>query len=287
MIRDHSNQDLQKASFVNADLSYNNFSNSDLRGADFSGADLTGADFTNAKTGIPPLNVFLIFLVALVFSLLSGYMAMLAGRAIQAMLASKDFNVRASAIIGVVVAGLFIIYSYWKGGGKAVRYLMIPVIVIAAIIGVTAYLTGLGTGKGMLFLIIALLLLMIMLVVGTVARAVAGALSTNILFLMVAMGGGMFGKSLGGGVGTVILAISCALISKRALSGAKGFETLRKLAFRITSRLGTSFRNARLADARFSRSQIRNSDFSNADITSVDWGNAKKVNCINTNEILK
>jgi Pentapeptide repeats (8 copies) len=121
---------------------------------------------------------------------------------------------------------------------------------------------------------------MMMLIVGTAARAAAGTLSSTILFVIVALGGGMFGKSVGGGIGTVIMAISCALISKRALSGAKGFEGLRRIAFAITSTFGTSFRNAKLFKANFAGSKIRNSDFSDADISSVNWGDAKKMNCI-------
>jgi uncharacterized protein YjbI with pentapeptide repeats len=90
----------------------------------------------------------------------------------------------------------------------------------------------------------------------------------------------MFGKSLGGGIGTVIMAISCAVISKKALSGAKGFEGLRRIAHSITSKFGTSFRDTRLSHANFSGSKIRNSDFSNADISTVNWGDSKKINCV-------
>jgi hypothetical protein len=59
-----------------------------------------------------------------------------------------------------------------------------------------------------------------MFIVGTIARAAARTLS-NILFMIVALSGGMFGKSVGGGIGTVAMAIACALMSKELLSGAK------------------------------------------------------------------
>jgi uncharacterized protein YjbI with pentapeptide repeats len=76
------------------------------------------------------------------------------------------------------------------------------------------------------------------------------------------------------------LAISCVLISKKALAGAPGFESLRKIACTITAKFGTSFRNTRLSNANFSQSKIRNADFTNADVSSVQWGDSKKVNCI-------
>src|SRR5205085_2207966 len=128
--------------------------------------------------------------------------------------------------------------------------------------------------------IFALLLLVVMFVVGTIARAAAGTLSSTIIFLIVAVGGSLFSKSVGGGIGTTIMALSCAQISKRALSGAPGFEGLQKVARFITAKFGTSFRNARLADVDFTGSKIRNADFSNADISHVNWGNSKKRNCI-------
>ena len=281
---DYSYQNLRNSSFVNEDLSYARFENADLRGANFTGSNLSGADFTNAKTGIVPKNTILIFFGALAISALSGYIAMLAGNTVQGMLASRDDKIRAAGFLTIIITVLFIAYAYWKGTGIAVRRLVIPVLIAAAVVGLTAYFSGLGTGKGMLYQILALLLVVVMFVVGTIARATAGTLS-NLLFIVVALSGGMFGKSVGGGIGTVVMAIGCALVSKKALSGAKGFEGLRNLAFYITSKFGTSFRRCRMANADFSQSKkIRNADFSNADISFVHWGKAKKVNCIIRNE---
>jgi len=277
---DYSYQNLRNTSFVNEDLRYARFENADLRGANFTGSDLAGADFANAKTGIVPKNTILIFLAALAISALSGYIAMLAGNTVQHMLSSPDIKIRYAGILTLIITVLFIAYAYWKGTTMAVENLIIPFLIAAALVGLTAYFSGLGTGKGMLYLILALLLVLVMFIVGTVARATAGTLS-NVLFIIVALSGGMFGKSVGGGLGTVIMAIGCALISKKALSGAKGFKGLRTIALYITSKFGTSFRSCKMANADFSQSKkISNADFSNADISFVHWGKAKKVNCI-------
>jgi len=277
---DYSYQNLQNSSFENEDLRYARFENADLRGANFTGSNLAGADFSNAKTGIVPKNTILIFLAALAVSALSGYIAMLAGNTVQHMLASNDAYVRSAGILAIIITVLFIVYAYWKGTSVAFRNLIMPVIVAAILLGVTAYYSGLGTGKGMLFLILSLVLVLVMFIVGTVARATAGTLS-NILFIIVALSGGMFGKSVGGGIGTMIMAIGCALVSKKALSGAKGFKGLRTIALYITSKFGTSFRSCKMANADFSQSKkINNADFSNADISFVLWGKTKKVNCI-------
>jgi uncharacterized protein YjbI with pentapeptide repeats len=280
MPESYSNRNFQKASFKNAKLTKINFSGSDLRGADFSGADLTGADLSNVRTGIALANVFLLFIAALLVSLLSGYVAMLAGRTMQLMLDSPDIKIRNGGIITIAIVIVAIIYLYWKGGGKVLWNLLVPVIITAFIIGIISYMSGFGTGKGMLYLILALVLAVIMFSVGTMARAAAGSLS-NILFVVVALSGGMFGKTVGGGIGTIVMALACALISKRALSGVKGFETLRYIASYITRKFGTSFRRAKLNGASFSQATLKNADFSNADDASVNWEGAKKNNCIN------
>ncbi|HEX6182136.1 MAG TPA: pentapeptide repeat-containing protein [Chitinophagaceae bacterium] len=282
MGKDYSHKNLRNASFQNEDLSYASFSKSDLRGADFTGADLRGADFTYSRTGITPKTTAWIFVLALAVSLLSGYLAMLAGQTVHTMFESKDPNVRASGIATIVIMVLFIGYSYWKGVGTAVKHLIFPAFVLAFVIGTLAYLTGAGTGMGVLYLVLSLLLVVLMFVVGTVARAAAGVLS-NIVFLVVALAGGIFGRNLGGGIGSVVLAITCMQISKKALSGARGFESLRKIARYITTKFGTSFRKTTLSDADFSSSKIHNSDFSDAEVSFVNWNNSKKMNCITHN----
>ena len=280
MAKDYSNKNLQNTSFKNEDLSYTSFANSDLRGADFTGADLTGANFAHVRTGITPLNTIYIFIAALIVSLVSGYFAMLAGTTVHEMLVSKDQNIRIAGIATIVITILFIIYAWRKGTGKAIKSLMIPLALVAAIVGVIFTVSRLGTGYGMLYQLIALLFVVLMFVVGTIARATANTLSV-ILFLIVAVSGGIFGKSIGGGVGSTIMALACAQVSKRALSDAKGFETLRKIAFYVTKRFGTSFRNTKLAAADFSQSKIHNADFTNAkNISLVNWGDSKKINCI-------
>jgi len=281
---EYANKDLQKASFCDEDLSGVDFSGSDLRGANLRGANLSGTNFSNVKTGIPFMIVIWLFLVSLAFSLLSGYIAMLTGRTIQAMLKSGDPHLGAAAIITLALSVVFIAYAWWKGGA-AIRNLVIPVCIIALIIGLVFYFTGIGTGRGMAYIILCNILLAAMFIIGTIARAAAGGLS-NILFLIVALSGGIFGRSVGGGIGTMIMAIACMQISKRALSNVPGFEGLRRIASSITRRYGTSFRDAKLQGAVFSQSQIHNADFSNTDFAMVNWGDSRKVNCLINGKIV-
>jgi uncharacterized protein YjbI with pentapeptide repeats len=282
---EYSNKDLQKASLTDEELSGVDFSGSDLRGANLRGSNLSGANFSNVRTGIPSMIVAWLFLVSLGASLLAGYFAMLTGRTIQGMLKSGDPLLGTAGIIAIALSVLFIAYAWWKGGGAAIRNLVIPASVVALIIGLVAYFTGVGTGKGMAYLVLSNILLMIMLIIGTIARAAAGSLS-NILFLIVALSGGMFGKSVGGGIGTVVMALACMQISKRALKNASGFEGLRKIAASITRKYGTSFRDAKLQGADFSHSKIHNADFSNTDFAMVNWGDSMKINCLFNKKIV-
>lgn len=276
---DYSKKNLRGESFKDEHLVNTSFKGSDLRGVDFSGADLTGADLSQVKTGIPPFKTFLIFFVTLVFSMLSGYIAMLAGNTIQEMLNSEDLKIKAAGGISIILIIAFIVYYYFKGGSSVLKHLLIPAFLLSIVIAVVAYFSGLGTGRGMLFLCLSLLLVVALITLGTIARALAGVLSSTILFVIVTASGSIFGSRVGGGLSATILALSCVLISKRALSGVKGFESLRRVASLITQKFGTSFQNANLTNANFSQAKIQNADFSNADLTSVNWTDSKKENC--------
>ena len=276
---DYSDKNLRGVSFADQDLRYASFVNSDLRGADFSGANLNGVDFTLVKTGITPFKVVLIFIVAVIISMSSGYAAMLVVQTLETMLASQNQQVRMAGYLAIIIALVFILYTSWKGGGNAVKTLILPAIFLALLVSLTAYLSGFGTGMGMLYLVLSLILIVFMFVAGAVARVVADAAS-NILFVFVAFSGGLFGDSIGGDISTLTLSLANAFISKRALSGAEGFILLRKVAMVITRKFGTSFRNTKMVNARFFRAKVLNADFSDTDISEVNWGGAKKINCI-------
>lgn len=279
MQKDYSNKNLQHVSFRGKYLPNSNFSGSDLRGADFTGADISHSNFSGIKTGIPFLKVVLIFTIALLISLLSGFVAMLAGKTIEQMLASGDKNVETAGTLSTVIIILFILVALWRGVGKAIYSIFFPAIILAIIVFIIAYVSGLGTGRGMLFLILSILLVSLMFIIGTAARAAAGSLS-NILFIIVAISGGLFSKTVGGGVGTAVMAVSCAIISKRGLAGTKGFQGLEKIGFYITSKFGTSFRNSILTNTVFEGAILHNTDFSGAKTTGVLWGDAEKLHNI-------
>jgi len=277
---DYKNQNLQGKSFKEQNLQNADFSGSDLRGADFNGANLSNSNFSNTKTGLSISSFILIFILSLVISLLSGYIAMLTGTTIQTMFGSGDKNI---VLAGYITSGLFIVFillTIWKGGGFTMK-IVFPVILLALILGAIFILTGAGTGMGAFYGVIAICLFVLMFYVGTISRASAGTLASNVLFIIVALGGGMFGKSIGGGLGTVVMALSCAAISKRALKGTKGFEFLSSVALKVGTYFGTSFKSADLTNANFSSSVIKNTNFTDAKLDGVNWENTKKLYTLN------
>jgi hypothetical protein len=272
---DYSNENLQGRKFNAASLQKVSFHGADLRGANFSLAKLNGADFSGSKSGIRLRSQALLFFLSFVVSCFSGYLAMLAGNTIQLLLKSVNANERLAGYGTCFLFAVFTVFAISKGLFKAINKLLVIMIAAAVALGLFMYFTGLGTGIGALYGAVAILLMVLMFVIGTIARATIGTLGSNILFFVVAISGGMFGRSVGGGIGTVVMALCSAVISKRALK-EKGNSVLREVALFISSRFGTSFKDADLTNGNFSNAQIRNSDFSNAIVTGVDWTNTQK-----------
>jgi len=275
-ITQYAGQNLQGRSFKGADLQNANFSGADLRGADFSGANLMGTDFSTSITGMKISSKILIFTIALIISLFSGYLAMLVASTTWGMIKSTDKFEQIGGYVTVVFLVFFAAIASWKGLFKTIKKVLPFMIAIPVILGLFMVLTKLSSGKGSFYGLIALLLLVVMFVVGTISRATAGTLASGILFIIVAIGGGIFGRTVGGGIGTVVMAISCAYISKHALKADNPDSMLRRIALTAGTWFGTSFKNADLRQANFSRAIISNTDFSGANLSGVDWTDSKK-----------
>jgi hypothetical protein len=286
MVMDFTNQTLRGRRFQRQNLEDADFSGTDLRGVDFSFANLKGARFVRVKTGITTASKLSLFLLSLVLSLLSGYIAMVSGKTAQVLLQSGEPMLRIGGYITTVFFLVFTIAAVWKGLFKVINTLLPIMIVTAIAMGLFMYLSGLGTGKGAIYGSLSLLLMAMMFIVGTIARATVGTLGSNLLFLVVALGGGMFGKSVGGGIATMIMAIACAVISKRALADESGKSVLKKIALRISSSLGTSFKNADLTNANFRDAELHNTDFSHAHLNGINWTRARGIFRLEDKDVL-
>jgi hypothetical protein len=274
-VEDRKKQSLKKT-YKGENLHDADFRGTDLRGINFEGTILSNADFSGCRTGLKPSSASLIFIVSLAISLLSGYIAMLTGSMIRLMIASEDSTVVTTGYITFWLMISFLFLTAWKGG--KVTLISLPVsIAVMLMLGLIARLTETGTGRGAVLGSLALVLFLVMVLVGTISRAAAGTMSSTVIFLLVAMSGPMFGKFVfGGQIGTVILAVSCAIISKRALSDTDRFPLLKNVALKTGAYFGTSFVNADLSGANFSESLIKNTNFKGAKLINVNWENSKK-----------
>ena len=241
--------------------------------------DLTGAIFEKCTVGINPSNRVIIFIIAACLSLFAGYIAMLAGTTVQALLAAKEPRLR---MAGFIICGLFLVFiavAIWRGLHNTSLKVGAGMLVLIILIGLVSYFTEANAaGVGALYGLSSLLLVFAMLIIGAVARATAGTLQSTILFLLVALGGGMFAKSLGGGIGTLIMAIATAIISKKALANKKN-SLVKYLALRISASFGTSFKNANLYGASFKNMAVNNCKFDGAVLENVKMINSTSSLC--------
>ena len=265
-----------KKQYIGKDLKDSDFRGADLRGYDFKGAKLSNANFSGCRTGVKTSSSVIIFIAALIISLMSGYIAMLSGTTLREMLASSNKTVVATGYINLGLMIVFMILTVWKGG--KVTIISIAIIVpFMLLLGVIARLTDLGTGEGSIQGSFTMLLFLLMIIIGTIARASAGTMSSNIIFIAVAVSGPLFGKFvLDAGYGTTVLAIACAVISKRSFSNSETYPLLKFIALKTGSYLGTSFEKADLTGANFSGATIKNTNFKGAKLSGVNWENAKK-----------
>ena len=191
---DYSGKNLQGQSFKDQNLKNANFSGADLRGANFSNANLENADFSKAITGMKIQNSILLFIISLLISLLSGYIAMLVGITMKSMLLSDETTMQVSGYLTLGYFTVFIGFALWKGLFKAIKKVLFIMILLSVLLGLFGYVTGLGSGGGAVKGVFALLMITLMFLVGTISRASAGTLASNILFLIVGVAGSVFGR---------------------------------------------------------------------------------------------
>jgi uncharacterized protein YjbI with pentapeptide repeats len=134
----------QNKSFKGQDLNNADFSNCDIRGADFTNANLTGANFTNAQTGLKSWWVVGVFIIAAIFSIISGVGAALAAYLPAKFLKLKEFSFAAGLFLFWLLTFLnlfLLIITRRKGIQKALSNLAIvltvglPSIAILGVIG--------------------------------------------------------------------------------------------------------------------------------------------------------
>jgi hypothetical protein len=257
-------------SFRGRGLAHADFSGSDVRGADFTGADLRSADFTHAKIGVRPRVGAVIMGSSLLVALAAGVVI---GWGVNEM--RKRFNadewdqVAEGSSLGLTILVLLALIV-WKGFDFAFKFIGIFYAVVVAINVVGNLIWEefewlvLVKGTGLIVFVV------LAIAAGTLGRVVGGVFGMWSVILVAVFGGLATGQSEGGIAG-IVVAVTLAAISKRAVRGDPRDRTLRRIGHRLIRRWGTQFVDADLTGADFTGTDPSRCDARGATVDDVTW----------------
>lgn len=260
----------RSGSYRGQDLAGTDFSGTDVRGADFSGANLRAADFSHAKIGVPPRVGAVIMGTSLLVALGAGVAIGWGVNEIRQRFNSDEWDqVAEGGSLGLTILVLLALIV-WKGFDFAIKVIGVFYAVVVAInvVGnliweefewlVLVKATGL-----IVFVVLAIL-------AGTLGRVVGGVFGMWSVILVAVFGGLATGQSEGGIAG-IVVAVSLAAISKRAVRGDPRDRTLRRIGHRLIRRWGTQFIDADLTGADFTGTDASRCDARGATVDDVRW----------------
>jgi hypothetical protein len=288
-----SKRNLKGRSFKGLDLSNADFSGADIRGADFTYAILRGANFTNAKAGLEPQWVLLLFGILMVLAILLGVWTGFVGGLV-------ELKFRTSTI------GFQQVTGEWVTGFVLIAF------------AITAIHSGIAAGFGVFvaaFIVAIALALTVPAIAATVnpiAVAIAAAIATvitinfSIVLTSTAIVVLAFAAFMAFGIGEAAIAVSAFLlaftytvaiatattytvaivpivmgfstyITHRALRGDERDAVIRAILDSLTTRWGTSFRGADLTGADFTKAALKNTDFSESILLHARRGGRAKT----------
>ena len=309
MTQDFSGRNLQGRCFKNQDLTAANFCHADIRGADFTNTILKDANFSYAKAGLQRRWATALFIISLILSVLSGFIAAWAGMYAGSKLADSELTISARIFTIILMFAVFCsIAAIRQGIGAGLRTVgltMLLIIQLAIALNLVLTVTGSETEMvgvamavnraGTLAGVVAATWTLIYTLGGSVA--VAGATSGAISVFgtiggtvawavagttagVLAVIGGL--KVAGYLPATVVFAgVSTLLggyIAIRITAGDEKFSLIRRLVVVCNTTGGTNFQGADLTEANFTQAILKNTTLSNAILNRTCWFHAKKVN---------
>ncbi|NQE35553.1 hypothetical protein E5S67_03288 [Microcoleus sp. IPMA8] len=219
------------------------FSHQNLRGRNFKGQDLTGANFMGADIrGADFTNAILIE---------ADFTRAKAGLQRRRTIFLVTISLFLSLISGLMsaLAGFWVAVFFTPDNIK--QYTIFPgvvVLIVVAIFFIATIRQGIGTAAG--------------------AVVVAGAVAV-VVAVAVAVAGAAAGAGAVAGLGIYI--------AWRALAGDEKHAFVRKIAIAFATTGGTSFRNADLTDANFTKATLKSTDFRTANLTRTCFRNTERL----------
>jgi uncharacterized protein YjbI with pentapeptide repeats len=303
MPQDFSDKNLRGRSFKGQNLTGANFSYADIRGANFTNAILTEADFTRAKAGLQKRWTIFLVTLSLFLSVISGLMSAFVSIRVAGLWTPdiiKQYTILPSVLVLIVLAIFFIATIRQGIGGVAVAAAVavtaagaVPVVqgvaggaagaaaaavpleaavVVAAAVAATAAVAVAVAVAGAGAVAAA--------VAAAVAVAVAGAVAVAVAVLGAVLGAGAAEAAVVGTVGVAGVVAVAGLgiyVAWRALAGDEKHAFVRTIAIAFAATGGTSFRNADLTDANFTKATLKSTDFRTANLTRTCFRNTERL----------
>jgi uncharacterized protein YjbI with pentapeptide repeats len=281
MPQDFSGKNLRGRNFKGENLTGAKFIGADIRGANFTNAILREADFTRAKAGLQRRWTIFLVTISLFLSLISGFMSARATLWIAVFFTPdiiKQYTIRPGVVVLIVLA-IFFIATIRQGLGAATEAGAAAVAVaVAGAVGVAVAAAGAGA--------VAVAAIAAVAVAGTVAAAAAAALAVAGTGAVAGVGAATAAVAVAAAVavgvaGAATAAVAVAglgiYVAWRALAGDEKHALIRSIAIAFATTGGTSFRNADLTDANFTKATLKSTDFRTANLTRTCFHNTEKL----------
>lgn len=258
------------ASFRDQHLEGADFSGKDVRGADFTGSGLRSATFRDAKVGVTPRTGVIILGLAILVAIACGVVIGWAVDEMRSQLSAAEWDqVAEGGSLGVTML-VFIALIVWKGFDTAIKVGTVFYLVVVAI-NVAANLIWEDFEWLVLVRATALIIFVVLaMLAGMMGRVIGGVFGMWSVVLVAVLGGLATGQSEGGVAG-VVVAVSLAVISKRAVRGDQRDRTLRRFGHILIRRWGTKFIDADLTGADFTGTDASRCDARGATLDNVTW----------------
>jgi hypothetical protein len=246
------------------------FSGKDLRGADFTGANLRAANFSNATLGVAPRVGVMLLVIGILISVGAGVAIGWSVDGLRHRISADRWDEVAEGSSVALILVILVAVIIWKGFDLAFK-VVVAVYFTMLVINVVANLIWDEVEYVRMLRATAIVIFLVLAVAAGIFGRVVGGVFGSWSIAVVAVLGGLASGRFEGGLAGILVAISLVTISKRAVRGDPRDRSLRKEAHRLIHRWGTSFRDADLTGADFTGVNVSLCDLRGATVVGVKW----------------
>ncbi|MBW4429619.1 MAG: pentapeptide repeat-containing protein [Nostoc desertorum CM1-VF14] len=279
---DFSIMDLRGQNFRGQDLSGANFTDADIRGANFTNARLTGCNFYQAKAGQQihwtATLLFGLWLLSGVSGWFLGFYNPFLG------LIPKTDSIENIIILLISLAVLAAFFTVIIRKSLAAGFITVSIFITFAGI-LAAWVPGAFIAAIFCSRIASFVIIFMSAIAASLA--VAGSLAARITVICAITGAfvspvfGYKGENWFLAITATILILLSTYICRLTLLGNKEDTWIKKVAITFAAIGGTSFLNADLADANFTKAILKGTNLRRANLTRTRWFQAKGLELAN------